>query len=153
MGKVSKEIVEGNVEKIVEELNKALADEWLAFIQYTLTSQIVTNGYVSQVFDEIAKEELEHAQELAERIIILNGKPLISPKQFLEKSNCGYSTPVEEVKKSLQDGIKGEGCAIRIYNKILKLTKDSDPITYALILHILEEEEKHEQKFENLLTL
>jgi ferritin-like protein len=31
------------------------------------------------------------------------------------------------------------------------MTKDPDPITYQLILHIMAEEEEHEEKFENLL--
>ena len=36
------------------------------------------------------------------------------------------------------------------YSEIAKMTKDSDPLTYELMLHIMEEEENHEQKFEDL---
>ncbi|MBU0532362.1 ferritin-like domain-containing protein [Candidatus Micrarchaeota archaeon] len=151
MAKVTKEIVGENVGKIVEELNKALADEWLAYMQYMLAANIVKVPQVEGELKSIAKDELEHAEELTERIIQLGGKPIADPKQFYEKTNCGYAVPVEDTKKVLHDALKGEGCAIRVYNKVAKLTKESDPVTYQLMLHIMEEEQEHEQKLENLL--
>jgi len=150
MGKVAKSIV-GNADEVVAELNKALADEWLAYMQYSLAANLVPVPAVEGALKEVAKEELEHAEELTERIIQLGGKPIADPKEFYTKTNCGYEVPSEDTKKALADGIKGEGCAIKVYEKIAKMTKDSDPITYQLILHIMAEEEEHEQKFENLL--
>ena len=149
MGKTAKEIVE-NADKVVEELNKALADEWLAYMQYTFAAKILKAPVVIKELERIAKEELEHAGELTERIIKLGGAPIADPKQFYEKTNCGYEVPVEDTKKVLETSIKGEGCAIKVYNRIAKMTKDTDPITYQLMLHIMEEEEEHEQTFEDL---
>ena len=149
MGKTAKEIV-GNADEIVGEMNKALADEWLAYMQYTFASKIVKAPVVIKELERIAKEELEHADELTERIIKLGGTPIVDPKQFYEKTNCGYEVPVEDAGKVVEAAIKGEGCAIKVYDKIAKMTKDSDPITYQLILHIMEEEEEHEQTFEDL---
>jgi len=106
---------------------------------------------VEAALKDVAKEELEHAEELTERILQLGGKPIADPKQFLEKTNCGYEVPTESVVKALKDAIKGEGCAIGVYSKIAKMTKDTDPITHQLILHIMSEEEEHEERFENLL--
>ena len=150
MGKVAKQIVE-NADEVVEQLNKALADEWLAYMQYNFAANLVPVPAVEGALKEVAKEELEHAEELTERIIQLGGKPIADPKQFYEKTNCGYEVPDEDTAKTLKDAIKGEGCAIRVYEKIAKMTKDSDPITYQLMVHIMTEEEEHEQKFENLL--
>lgn len=149
MGKTAKEIV-GKADEIVEELNKALADEWLAYMQYTFAAKILKAPDVIGALEDTAKEELEHANELTDRIIKLGGTPLVDPKQFYEKTNCGYEVPEEDAKKVLGAAIKGEGCAIKVYSKIAKMTKDSDPLTYELVLHIMEEEENHEQKFEDL---
>ena len=41
--------------------------------------------------------------------------------------------------------------AIDVYNKLVQKTHGKDPITYALILHILEEEVEHENEFEMLI--
>lgn len=150
MGKTAKEIVE-NADEIVEELNKALADEWLAYMQYTFSAKMVKAPIAAKELGRIAKEELEHADELTDRIIQLGGAPIVDPKQFYEKTNCGYEVPSEDTKKALEAARKGESCAIKVYNKIMKMTKDSDPITYQLILHIMTEEEEHEQAYEDLL--
>jgi len=151
MGKVSREIVGDKVDEVIEQLNKALADEWLAYTQYLMASKLVNKKVVEQELVSIAKEELEHAEELFERIAKLNGKPVVDPKQYLEITNCGYEVPTEDVKKVLQDSIKAEGCAIRVYKKIADMTKDTDPLTYELMLHIMDEEEDHETRFETLL--
>lgn len=154
MGKTAKEIVELDVGELVEELNKALADEWLAYIQYLNAAKIV-NGkmfpIVVKELEAIAGDELEHADELTERIIKLGGKPLIDPKEFFAKTNCGYEVPTEDIPKVLKDAINGEGCAIKVYNKIAKMTKDKDTVTYNLMIHIMEEEIDHEERFENIL--
>jgi bacterioferritin len=150
MGKVAREIV-GNADEIVEELNKALADEWLAYMQYLFAASIVKVPAVERELKDIAKEEFEHANELTERIIQLGGKPIVDPKQFFEKTNCGYEVPTEDAEKVLKDAMKGEGCAIMVYKRIADLAKDTDPITYQLMLHIMEEEIEHEQRYENLL--
>lgn len=150
MGKTAREIV-SNVDEVVAEMNKALADEWLAYMQYVFAANIVKAPMAIAELKDVAKEELEHAEELTERIIQLGGTPIADPKQFYEMTNCGYEVPSEDTKKVLKDAIKGEGCAINVYNKIAKLTHDSDPITYELILHIMKEEQEHEQRFEDLL--
>ena len=56
MGKTAKEIV-GNADEIVGEMNKALADEWLAYMQYTFASKIVKAPVVIKELERIAKED------------------------------------------------------------------------------------------------
>jgi bacterioferritin len=150
MGKMARKIVK-NADEIITELNKALADEWLAYMQYTFASKLVKSPPLIKLLNEVAKEELEHANELTERIIQLEGTPIVDPKKFFEQSNCGYEVPTEDMKKVLKDSIKGEGCAINIYNKIAQMSKETDPITQQLVLHIMVEEEEHEQKFQDIL--
>jgi bacterioferritin len=154
MGKTAKEIVKINVDELVEELNKALADEWLAYMQYVNAAKIVNGRMFPTVvkeLEDIAKDEQEHADELVERIIQLGGKPLVDPKKYYDMTNCGYEVPTEDISKVLKDSIKAEGCAIKVYDKIAGMTHDKDVVTYNLMLHIMEEEIDHEQRFENIL--
>lgn len=152
MGKAARAIAGKDVDKVIDALNKALADEWLAYMQYWFAEKLVNETYIRETLEDVAKEELEHATELTERIIQLGGKPIANPKEFDSKTNCGYAIPSEDAQKVLNDSIKGEGCAINVYNAILKMTKDSDSVTYQVVLHIIQEEMEHEQKFTDLLT-
>ena len=51
----------------------------------------------------------------------------------------------------LEQNIKGEQCAISVYDKLMKLTKDADPVTYNIALQIIEQEVEHEEDLQSLL--
>ncbi len=156
MGTKGIEIVEMDVKKLIEQLNKALADEWLAYYQYWVGA-LVAKGpmrpLVQAELEEHAKEELEHAKMLADRIIQLGGTPILDPKEFHAKSGCGYEAPKDgHVKKLLAQNIKGEQCAIGVYNALLKtIMLGKDPITFNMVRKIMEDEVKHEQDLQDLL--
>jgi bacterioferritin len=149
MAKTAKEMSK-NADEVLVELDKALADEWLAYMQYKIAASLVNAPNVASELESVAKEELEHIEELNERIIQLGGKPIADPRQFHEKTNCGYEVPVENGKKVLADAIEAEGCAIKVYQKVAEMTKDTDYVTHQLMVHIMEEEIDHEQKFSDL---
>ncbi|MFP3949508.1 MAG: ferritin-like domain-containing protein [Candidatus Micrarchaeia archaeon] len=151
MGKTAKELVGEKAEEVIAELNKALADEWLAYVQYLMAASIVKHPNAAKELEDVAKEELEHAEEVTERILQLGGKPVVDQKQLYEITNCGYEAPSEETIESLKGALKGENCAIKIYHKIAMMTKDCDVVTYNLALHIMEEEIDHEERFEALV--
>ncbi|MCX8162996.1 MAG: ferritin-like domain-containing protein [Candidatus Micrarchaeota archaeon] len=153
MGTVARKIVKGDVNKTIELLNKALADEWLAFYQYWVGALVVEGPLrpdVQEELEEHAKEEFEHANMLAKRIIELGGEPILNPNQLEKYSNCGYDEPKDfHVLKILDQNIKGEQCAIEVYSSILENLK-GDPITFNLIRKIMEDEVEHEQELEDL---
>ena len=67
-------------------------------------------------------------------------------------TNCGYEAPADpSVRKVLEQNVKGEQCAIEVYSKLLDMVKDKDPITYNMVLDILEDEIEHEEDLEALL--
>ena len=70
MGTKGREIIGIDVDKLVEELNKALADEWLAYYQYWIGAKVAVgqmrNAVVAEL-EEHASEELEHAGMLVEK--------------------------------------------------------------------------------------
>jgi bacterioferritin len=142
-------------DEILRLLDSAIADEWLAFMQYKFAAVVMRGRgsmFAAEVFESVAKEELEHIDELNKRMIELGGTTSITnPKQLMEKTNCGFAEPSRNPQKSLKDAVSSEGCAIRTYLKIANAVKDSDPTTYNLILHIMSEEEQHESKFEAIL--
>lgn len=154
MGTKGRQIVGMDINELLEMLNKAFADEWLAYYQYWLGAKIVKGPMKDAVASELllhATEELNHANLLAMRIIQLGGILLISPDKWLDNSHCGYDAPTNPfVKEILTQNIKGEQCAIDVYQKLLKIVRDVDPVTYNIVLTILQDEVEHEEDLQSL---
>lgn len=154
MGSKGREIVKLDVNDLIEKLNIAFADEWLAFYQYWIGSKLVSGPMKKDVAHELiehANDELNHAHMIAERICQLGGTPLISPDQWKETATCGYKVPDDKyVIAILDQSIASEQCAIEVYNNLLQFTEHKDPITYNLILEILKDEVEHEDEFQAL---
>ncbi|WP_309492844.1 ferritin-like domain-containing protein [Candidatus Hecatella orcuttiae] len=157
MGKTSRVIADLDVDALIEELNRAIADEWLAIAQYwygSLAPEQTMNPVVKEAIKKALDDEREHVNELAERILELGGTPLKNPDQWNQLAHCKYLEPpnkLTDLRKFLQDALKGEECAMKAYNEIAKLTFGKDHITYQLIVHILSEEAEHEEMFEDML--
>jgi bacterioferritin len=159
MGSKGKQIVDLDVNALLDALNRVYADEWLAAYAYNYMAQVVSGRpaakQLSALLLDTSKDELEHQEELAERITSLGGKPVADISKLIETSNDGYPTPPENEKDFdaiVQTVIKAEHDAIEAYNKLVKMTHGKDPITYNLIIHILSEEIEHEDEFEDLLS-
>jgi bacterioferritin len=154
MGTKGSAIVGEHREKIVNLLNKALADEWLAYYQYWVGAKVVKGPMKDAVIAELvqhAGDELRHAGLVADRLIQLGGTPLLSPDQWPKFSNCGYDAPEDPyVVAVLAQNIRGEQCAIQVYNELLKATRDVDPVTNNMVLGILSDEVLHEEDLQNL---
>ncbi|MCM8785910.1 MAG: ferritin [Candidatus Omnitrophica bacterium] len=148
-------IVKGNVEEIVEKLNKALSDEWLAYYQYWIGSKVVKGKFRQEVASELSQhagEELKHAEMLTDRIIQLGGTPVLKPEDWYKLTNCGYDAPTDpDVIPILKQNIKGEQCAIDVYQNLSEYLKDKDPISYYIVVDILKDEIEHEDDLINIL--
>jgi bacterioferritin len=158
MGQKGTEIAEVNVQEIIDDLNRAYADEWLAAYAYSYMAEVVEGRpaakSIASELKKVAEEELEHQEELAERITQLGGLPLSDPSKLVENSNEGYPAPPKDprdISGIVNTVIEAERGAIAVYNTLLKKTAGKDPVTYNLILHILEEEIEHEDDFEGIL--
>lgn len=155
MGTKGTEIVGMDVKKLLELLNRAYCDEWLAYYQYWLGAKIVKGPMKDAVIAELeqhATEELNHAVMLTTRIIQLGGTPIAKPEDWYKRTNCGYDAPDDAyVKTILEQNIKGEQCAIGVYQKLMETTVNKDPVTYNVLLQILEQEVEHEEDLQALL--
>lgn len=154
MGTRGRAIVNMDINRVIELLNKAYADEWLAYYQYWIGAKIIAGPMKEAVIAELmqhAADELRHADMVSNRIIQLGGTPLINPRQWFEMTNCGYDAPEDPfVAKILEQNISGEQCAIKVYHKIIEEVGLKDPVTYNLALQILQDEVQHEEDLEAL---
>lgn len=143
-----REIVQMDVNRLLELLNKAFADEWLAYYQYWVGEKVVKGPMRSAVAAEMsehAADELKHAGMLAERIVQLGGTPILRPEDWYKASSCGYDAPQDpHVDAVLRQNVKAEQCAIGVYNGILRTVGDKDPVTHNMVREILADEVEHE---------
>jgi bacterioferritin len=161
MGTKGIEIVDMDVKQLVALLNKAFSDEWLAYYQYWIGAKIVKGPMKEAVIAELtqhAADELRHADMVALRIIQLGGTPITKPEEWYKHTNCGYDAPDNPfVREVLAQNIKGEQCAITTYKSLVNLTMTKDPVTYNIVLQILQDEVEHEEdlqaEMEDLETL
>jgi bacterioferritin len=155
MGSRGREIVGMDVDKLLDLLRRAYCDEWFAYYQYWLGAKLVKGPMKDAVGAELlqhAADELTHADMVAMRIIQLGGTPVTKPEEWYKLTNCGYDPPDDPfVKKILAQNIRGEQCAIGVYKRLLDVTKDADPITYNMVLQILQQEVEHEEDLQALL--
>lgn len=154
MGTRGREIVGMDVEKLLELLYKAYADEWLAYYQYWLGAKLAKGPMKDAVIAELtqhAADELRHADMVTLRIIQLGGTPVLNPMDWPKFSTCGYDAPADPfVQKLLEQNIKGEQCAISVYKSLMDLTVTKDPVTYNMALQILQDEVEHEEDLQSL---
>ncbi|MBN1298013.1 ferritin [bacterium] len=154
MGTRGRSIIGMDVDKLIGLLNKAFADEWLAYYQYWIGAKVVMGPMKDALIAELlqhAADELRHADMVANRILQLGGTPLLEPNEWYTHSNCGYHAPSDfHVRKILEQNILGEQCAIDVYSQLLKLTREADPVTYNMVLQILQDEVEHEEDLQAL---
>ena len=130
--------MKGN-QKVIDLLNALLADELTAINQYILHSEMSANWGYSKLHDMVEKraiQEMGHAEKLIERLLFLEGLPVVS---VLNPMHIGA-----DVTAQLNNDKIAESTAIQAYNQGVKLCVDlSDNGTRALLESILGDEEEH----------
>ena len=156
MGKRGIEILNLDVGKLIQMLNEALSEEWLAYYQYWIGARLMEGPMRSEIEPELllhADQELGHAVLVVNRIIQLGGTPVLNPSQWPSLSRCDYDEPVDPyVEAILKQNLKGERCAIQRYKEIADYTGGKDHTTHQMATNILNEELEHEQDIEDWLT-
>ena len=154
MGKRGREMVGMDPDALVADLNAAMADEWLAYYQYWIGAKVLSGPMRGEAQAELvqhAADELRHADMLAMRVIQLGGTPVLTPREWLKITNCGYDAPADTyVMKVLEQNIKGERCAIDTYDKLMKATDGKDPVTHQMAFEIMRDEIEHEDDLQAL---
>ena len=133
--------------KLKKLLQQAIARELQVSIQYMWQHVIWrgVKGYaVKDAFEEIAIEEMKHAEKIAERLFYLTDEvPTTKPDPIVVGGN---------LKEMLQQDAKDEEVAIKMYKEIIQLAESEGDVTTAEIFRdILKEEEEHHDTFTTLL--
>jgi bacterioferritin len=156
MGRHGIEILGVNAEDLINMLNAALSEEWLAYYQYWIGARLMEGPMRSEIEPELllhATQELNHAVLIVGRIIQIGGTPVLSPSEWPKLSRCEYDAPVDPyVETVLKQNLKGERCAIQRYKEIADFTTGKDHTTHQMVTTILNEELEHEQDIEDWIN-
>lgn len=156
MGKKSVNIANLDVKKLIDMLNAALSEEWLAYYQYWIGARVMEGPMRSEVEPELlvhATEELGHAVLVVDRIIQLGGTPVLTPEDWTKLAKCEYEAPTDYyIEAILNQNLDGERCAIERYQEIAAFTEGKDYSTYQMAVNILNDELEHEEDIESWIT-
>ena len=143
----------GDVEKTIEILNEALATEIVCVLRYMHHYFMATGVHAMSVRDEFkehADAEREHADQIADRIQQLGGKPDFNPKSLLERSASQY-VEGSNLSEMIKEDLIAERVVIEVYTEMIRYFGDDDPTTRVLIEKILRDEEEHASDLSDLL--
>jgi bacterioferritin len=130
--------------KLLTLLNKALAMEYQAVIQYQTHASLI-DGLESEPvvarLKELAGDEEKHADMLRGRISALGGTPETKPEKVKVS---------DKINPVLKINLGAERDAIAIYKKILPMCKGNPKLEHE-IRHILMDEQEHVEEISQLL--
>ncbi len=126
-------------QEIIDTLNERLSEELAAINQYFLHCEMAEDWGYSKLHALMKKrsiDEMKHAEKLIERILYLDGKPIVSN---LAEIKIGHK--IDEMHKF---DWNAEKVAIDNYNKSVELcARLNDHGTKIILEQILKDEEAH----------
>ncbi len=133
---------------VVKELNAALQAELTAIVQYMVQAEMCDNWGYKALGAHIkmqAIEEMRHAEGLIERIVFLDGSPVV---------DVGLKPRISKnVKAYLEDDLKDEVDAVRQYNAAAKVCREAaDNGSEDLFKSMIHDEEGHADWLETQLN-
>jgi bacterioferritin len=135
--------------EVIDLLNEVLAGELVAINQYFLHAKMCKNWGYLRIASKVRHEsidEMKHAEQLADRILFLEGLPNL---QRLDTLHIGETVPTQ-----LQSDLDLEQRAVKLLNDGIRLCRDrGDVASEALLTGILVSEEEHIDWLETQLQL
>jgi bacterioferritin len=137
------------VKEVVDLLNEVLAGELVAINQYFLHAKMCKNWGYLRIAEKVRHEsidEMKHADQLADRILFLEGLPNF---QRLDRLTIGQTVP-----EQFRADVELEYRAIKRLNDGIRLCRDhGDNASEDLLTRILVGEEEHTDWLETQLRL
>jgi bacterioferritin len=132
-------------EKSIELLNKAIGDELSAVHQYMYFHfHCDDQGYdlLAGLFRRIAIEEMMHVEQLAERVLFLDGEVEMIVSEDVKK--------IHEVKEMLELAGKMEEQSAEDYNNWAnECAQNADSVSKKLFESLVEDEERHFDNYDD----
>jgi bacterioferritin len=139
---------------VVKLLNEALATEIVCVLRYRrhhFMAQGMNAEPVAAEFLTHANEEQQHADQIAARIIQLNGEPNFSPEGLLSRSHAEY-VEGKDLVDMIKEDLVAERVAIDSYREMIDYIGDKDTTTKRMLEGILAMEEEHADDLVGLLA-
>jgi bacterioferritin len=140
-------------ETVVKLLNEALATEIVCVLRYKrhyfMASGIHAEGVAAE-FLEHANDEQGHADQLAQRIVQLQGEPNFNPEGLLMRSHAEY-VEGNTLTEMIQEDLVAERIAIDSYREMITYFGNDDPTSRRMLEEILAVEEEHADDLVSLL--
>jgi bacterioferritin len=145
---------QGDVKQTIDILQAVLATEIVCVLRYTMhaiaATGISSEGVKSE-FATHAKEEQEHAMEVAERINQLGGRPDFNPSGLASRSASEYGNAGNLVEM-IKENLVAERIAVEHYRELIRYFSDRDPSSRLMMERILAVEEEHANDMHDLLV-
>jgi bacterioferritin len=138
---------------VVKLLNEALATEIVCVLRYRrhhFMAVGINADSVAQEFLQHAVEEQGHADQIAGRIVQLNGEPNFSPEGLLSRSHAEY-VEGDDLIDMIKEDLVAERIAIDSYREMIGYIGDKDTTTKRMLEGILAMEEEHADDLVGLL--
>jgi len=132
-------------DRVISVLNEALATELVCVLRYKrhyYMAEGINSGPVAAEFLQHATEEQGHADQIAARIVQLQGEPDFNPATLVTRSHAEYVAGTDLVDMIKED-LVAERVAIASYSEIAEWLGDKDITTRRLMESILAVEEEH----------
>ena len=143
----------GDVKKTIEILQSVLATELVCVLRYTqhaITASGISSDSVKSEFEEHAKDEWGHANEVAERINQLGGTPNFNPEGILMRSASQFAAG-RNLVDMIRENLIAERIAVDHYRELIRYFGNDDPGTKNMLEGILRKEEEHADDMHDLL--
>jgi bacterioferritin len=140
-------------ETVIKLLNEALATEIVCTLRYRrhyFMASGINAESVAAEFLQHANEEQGHADQIAHRIVQLQGEPNFNPEGLLMRSHAEYvegTTLIDMIKEDLV----AERIAIDSYRELITYFGNQDPTSRRLMEEILAVEEEHADDLVSML--
>jgi bacterioferritin len=140
-------------ETVIKLLNEALATEIVCVLRYKrhyfMASGIHAEGVAAE-FLEHANDEQGHADQIAQRIVQLQGEPNFNPDGLLMRSHAEYveGTTLTDM---IREDLVAERIAIDSYREMINYFGNDDSTSRRMLEGILAVEEEHADDLVSLL--
>ncbi|GAB2581499.1 bacterioferritin [Dyella jejuensis] len=138
---------------VIKLLNEALATELVCTLRYKRHYYMASGIHAKSVaaeFLEHAREEQEHADQIARRITQLEGAPNFNPEGLLSRSHADY-VEGDDLVDMIKEDLVAERIAVESYRDIVQYLGNDDPTTRRMMEEILAKEEEHAEDLSTLL--
>jgi bacterioferritin len=132
-------------ETVVKLLNEALATEIICVLRYRRHHFMATGINAEAVAAEFlvhANEEQQHADQIAQRIVQLQGEPNFSPEGLASRAHAEY-VEGNSLIDMIREDLVAERIAIDSYREMIDYIGDKDTTTKRMLEGILAMEEEH----------